>query len=252
MSTDKDLSGHCSLSSEGLQIGAGEVHLWFGFYGDMLLHFKELECILTGTERERAEKYHFIIDRNRFILRRGILRNMIGRYKSIDPKEIRFKINQYGKPFVVNGKQGSPLEFNLSHSKEMVLYAFTLGRRIGVDIEYVRSIKDIKAIVENNFSSNEKVEFNVLPANIQQEAFYHCWAQKEAFLKALGDGLSRRLDQFDVSMIPDSPAVLKRTLWDEEEAGRWSLTSIHSIPGYTAALAVEGGGHMLQCRKLTM
>jgi 4'-phosphopantetheinyl transferase len=237
--------------SESSEIGEGEVYLWFGSYNDMHVDFQRMHRLLSETERIRSEKYHFQNDRHRFILRRGMLRTMIGHYLSADPKEIRFGTNQYGKPFIENQDHEGSLEFNQSYSEEMVVYTFSHNRRVGIDIEYMKPIKDMNAIVESNFSPHEKAEFNALPANQRLEAFYRCWTEKEAFLKALGDGLSRRLDQFDVSMMPGAPAALKRTVWDQEEAGRWSLASIHFVSGYAAALAVEGPGRVLRYRQLT-
>ena len=237
---------------EELKIGGQEVHLWFGTCEDLYPKLWELNRTLSETEQKRADKYKFPKDRYRWLIRIGVLRTLISYYLSIDSKLIRFGANQYGKPFIENRHPGHLLEFNLSHSNDMVLYAFSFGRRVGVDIEYMRPIKDMDTLIESNFSSNEKDEFAALPIDKRQAAFYHCWTQKEAFVKALGEGLSRGLDQFDVSVTPDSPAALKRTVWDQEEAGRWSLTAIHSIPGYAAALAVEGSGWVLQCRKLIL
>jgi 4'-phosphopantetheinyl transferase len=235
-----------------LEINDQEVHLWFGSCEDLYPQLSKISGTLSETERMRADKYKFPKDRYRCIIRNGVLRILISFYLSIGPEKIRFNTNQYGKPSIENRHRDILLNFNLSHSNEMVLFAFTLGRRIGVDIEYMKPLKDMNSVIESNFSSNENVELAALPINKREAAFYHCWTQKEAFVKALGEGLSRGLDQFDVSVLPDAPAALKRTAWDQGEAGRWSLTAIHSFPGYAAALAVEGSGYVLQCREFIL
>lgn len=234
-----------------LMIVNEEVHLWYGIneISDARLPF--LSRMLSETEQAQAGRYHFTEDQHRFVIRRSMLRLLIGRYLTADPKEIRFTRNQYGKPFVASGHRTLPLMFNISHSNHAVLYGFTLGRRIGVDIEFVKPIPDMEAIAEKFFSRKERTELMTLPEDRRRDAFYHCWTQKEAFVKALGEGLSRDLDQFDVSVSPDSPAVLRRTAWDEEEAGRWSLASMKLLPGYQAALAVEGSGWTLKHHRLT-
>ena len=234
-----------------LKIGDGEVHVWYGSYNDMQPYLSLISHMLSRTEQMRAEKYHFPIDRDRYLVRHGVLRILTGLYLSIDPMQIRFGMNQYGKPVIQNTCRGDPLQFNISYSNEMVLFAFTRGRLIGVDIEFIKSIPDMDAIVESCFSSNENAEFNALPIKKRQEAFYHCWTQKEAFVKAIGDGLSRSLDHFDVSLTLGTDAELRRTAWDQYEAARWSLKTITLVPGYIASLAVEGSGWSLSCRQLT-
>jgi 4'-phosphopantetheinyl transferase len=127
---------------------------------------------------------------------------------------------------------------------------FNRSRRIGVDIEFMRPMEDMDLVVDSCFSLDEKAQFHDLPVKKRQKAFYHCWTQKEAFVKALGDGLSRRLDQFDVSLMPGTPAALKRTAWDQNEAARWSLRTILLATGYIASLAVERSGWSLSVRQL--
>ena len=236
---------------ENLKIGDKEVHLWWGTDEASDEQLSLLSQLLSETERIRAVRYHFPIDRRRFVVRHGVLRSLIGRYLSIDPKQITYHVNGYGKPFIESSSQEISLLFNLSYSNQMVLYAFTRGRRIGVDIEFMKSFPDMDTVAQNFFSSKEIAELNALPTCQRQEAFYKCWTQKEAFVKALGDGLSRRLDQFDVSVIPGTPAELKSTAWDQYEAARWSLKTLTLVPGYTASLAVEGSGWSLSRSQIT-
>jgi 4'-phosphopantetheinyl transferase len=234
-----------------LKIGEGMVHLWCGSYNDMQPYFQLLSQPLSKTERMRGEKYRFPNDRHNYVIRHGILRFLIGRYLYVNPKEIRFGVNEFGKPLIESTWRGDPLHFNMSTSNKMVLYAVARGRRVGVDMEFIKPMEDMDAIVESCFSFDENAEFNALPAKKRQEAFYQCWTQKEAFVKALGDGLFRRLDQFDVSVTPGTPAELRRTAWDPDEAARWTLKTITPAAGYIASLAVEGSGWSLTCRQLT-
>lgn len=240
-----------SAPIEILKIGDGEVHVWCGSYDDMQPYFSMLRDTLSQKERMRGEKYHFPIDRHNYHARHGMLRVLIGRYLSINPKEIRFDTNPFGKPVIQNICREDPIRFNISSSNKMALYAFARGRRVGVDIEFMRPMTDMGVIADSCFSSNENAEFNTVPVKKRQEAFYRCWTQKEAFVKALGDGLFRSLDQFDVSLMPGTSAELRRTAWDPDEAARWSLRMITPVPGYIASLAVEGSGWSLRYRQLT-
>ena len=100
------------------------------------------------------------------------------------------------------------LRFNLAHSHELALYAFTRGREIGVDIEYLRALPDADQIADRFFSARENATLQALPASQRRQAFFNCWTRKEAYIKAIGKGLSQPLDQFEVSLAPGDPARL--------------------------------------------
>jgi 4'-phosphopantetheinyl transferase len=141
--------------------------------------------------------------------------------------------------------------FNLSHSKNLVLYAFSSDREVGVDLEYIDPACDTQQLVQEFFSPFEKAEWETLPPDQRLEAFFTGWTRKEAYLKALGDGLTFPLDQFSVSMNPSQPATLMQAQRDSDELSRWLLQTLHPAPapGFTAAVAVEGQAcRILQAR----
>jgi len=123
-----------------------------------------------------------------------------------------------------------------------VLLAFAEGRQVGIDVEKLRRDFATSEIAERFFSIAEREALRALPQDQRHEAFFRCWTRKEAFIKALGEGLSHPLDQFDVSLAPGGPAVLLATRPDAQEAKRWKLWNIY-VPGdYAAALAAEANG----------
>src|SRR5262249_22449671 len=126
-----------------------------------------------------------------------------------------------------------------SHSDEFALLGLTFEGEIGVDIERVHALEEIKEIAGRFFSPAEAAALMSLPPDQQIEAFFNCWTLKEAFLKARGEGLSGHLAEFDVAFIPGERPALLRTGWDPEEARRWSLYSLEVVTGYRAALAVR-------------
>jgi 4'-phosphopantetheinyl transferase len=132
----------------------------------------------------------------------------------------------------------------------MVLYGVTLNRELGVDLEYQRPVREAERIAERFFSPRENRAFRELPASCRQEAFFRCWTRKEAYIKARGGGLSIPLHGFDVSLRPGEPARLLSTSWDPEESSRWSLGDIPTVPGYEAAVAIEGRMPRLHCWSL--
>ncbi|MFH2064713.1 MAG: 4'-phosphopantetheinyl transferase superfamily protein [Pseudomonadota bacterium] len=218
-----------------------DVHLWPMNYGHINhADVWRLSELLSAAERSRAERYRFADDQKHFIIRHGLLRILLGNYLNVEPSELQIKYNENGKPFSTANQENGTIQFNLSHSKEMIFYAFTCGRNIGVDIEFIQPMTSMDAVVEGFFSESEKAEYNRLPKDRRTEGFYNCWTRKEAFLKAIGEGLSRGLDTFDISLIPGETAELKRVDWNVQKAGQWGVKSITSIPGYAAAIAVEG------------
>jgi 4'-phosphopantetheinyl transferase len=127
-----------------------------------------------------------------------------------------------------------------------VVYAVTRDRSIGIDVEYIRPMPEAEQIVKSFFSVYENNVFQHLPLCQKQLAFFNCWTRKEAFVKAIGDGLSLPLDRFDVSLIPGEPARLLGIKGDRSLT-RWSLQDLTLDPGYVAALAVEGQSWNLSC-----
>jgi 4'-phosphopantetheinyl transferase len=195
-----------------------------------------LEGMLSTNESDRAARFYFPADRDRFIVSHGSLRDILARYLHSGPNQLSFSVNAYGKPSLDQGQ----LEFNLSHSGDFALIAITQGHKIGVDVERVRTGISADIIGGRFFSRTEMSELRALPPEQRETAFFICWTRKEAYIKAQGLGLSLPLDSFDVSLTPDQPAVLRATRPAPGEAARWTLLSLKVGPGHEAAVAVDG------------
>jgi 4'-phosphopantetheinyl transferase len=227
-----------------------EVHIWRASVLQPLATLHYLQSLLSGEEVARAERFYFEKDRQRFIVTHGLLRRLLASYLNasvIDAHELRFCYNDYGKPALDLDMQDHDLSFNLSHSHELVLFAFTYVRQIGVDIEYMRPDIDHELLAEHTFSPLENEMLQALPVSARMEAFYQCWARKEAYIKARGKGLAIPLDIFDVSLKPGEPAVLLNSREDPSETVRWRLCALYPGLNYAGALAVEGDGWHLHC-----
>jgi 4'-phosphopantetheinyl transferase len=234
-----------------LLLGTIDVHVWRVSLEQSPEVVERLRSLLSVDEQSRADRFHFKSDRCHFIVARGCLRIILGRYLEMAPAEIRFSYADHGKPQLANSiAQSRELKFNLAHSGRLALYAFTRIGEIGVDLEHIRPEFTGDNIANRFFSPAEVDCLSRLPALARHEAFFNCWTRKEAFIKAKGMGLSLPLDQFDVTLEPSEPATLLRTRWDEEEAARWSLEAIDAGEGYVAAVAVEGHDRQLSCWQL--
>lgn len=195
-----------------------------------------LEKSLSTDETNRAARFYFLADRNRYIISHGSLRKILALYLHCEPEQLRFSVNAYGKPSL--DQEG--LEFNLSHSGDLALIGITRGRKIGVDVEKVRTGISAEIIGGHYFSKAEMAELQALATEQREAAFFLCWTRKEAYIKAQGMGLSLPLESFDVSLTPHQPPLLRATRPDTTEAARWTLLSLEAGAGYEAAVAVEG------------
>lgn len=223
-----------------LSLGSDEVHVWLAFLDRMIPHLGSLLQTLADEEIEKAGRFHFQKDRDEYVLARGLLRNILSSYTGILPGQLRFRCNRYGKPALTKQCGGRNLEFNLSHAHGAVLYAVTCGRKVGVDLEYVRGDLDYRQLAKRFFSPHEASVLGLLPSDLRQKAFFTCWTRKEAYVKAKGTGVSLDLQSFDVVPTHGQPAPRLRIETDPEEAQRWSLTDLDAPAGYVAALAIEG------------
>ena len=219
-----------------------EIHVWRAHLDRALSRAESLRLTLAPDEMERADRFRFTEDRDRFIAARGLLRAILGRYLNSSPEQLQLCHGPRGKPALAAQSGGEGIHFNVSHSNDLALYAIARDRRVGIDVEYIRPIPEACQIVERFFSAREKAVFRALSSDKQVEAFFRCWTHKEAYIKAQGQGLTLTLDRFDVPVAPGGPASLLDMDGDPSEASHWSLYELLPAPGYAAALAAEGCG----------
>jgi 4'-phosphopantetheinyl transferase len=227
--------------------GASDVHVWVAavdLSSDAPPAFTD---ILSPDERERAAGFLAERERRRFIVCRGVLRVLLGRYLGTAPSAVELRYGPHGKPAVGPGG-GADLRFSVSHSRGLALYAIARGRDVGVDVEYLRADFPVEDIAQRFFSAREAAELRRLDAAGRVHAFFRAWTRKEAYLKATGEGLSAALRTVEVSLLPhESPALLATPAPDETP--RWQLAEPFVADGYVAAVAVEGQCRRLWCRR---
>jgi 4'-phosphopantetheinyl transferase len=226
-----------------------DVHIWHASIRQPEETVQWLADMLSADEKRRAERFHFERHRRSFIVARGVLRILLAHYSHCEAGQLRFEYTPTGKPFLASHSDGQGLCFNLSHSHELILYAISKNRRVGIDLEHIRPISEMEQIAASNFSDEENKQLNAMTQDRKLEAFFNCWTRKEAYIKAIGDGISFPLQQFDVSLKPGEPARLLRIFGSEQEATRWSMVELRPADGYTAALVIEGNGCSISSRE---
>jgi 4'-phosphopantetheinyl transferase len=225
---------------------ADELHIWQSRIDWSPACIGELAHLLSPEERRRVERFQHDADRRRLVVGRGLLRLILAHLLRTRPDVIEFAHNEYHKPSLAIEPHTSGLQFNVSHSADLVLLAFATGRAVGVDVEKLRTGSAIDGIAASHFSLREREDLATVSSDLKLEAFFACWTRKEAFIKARGLGLSMPLDQFDVSLLPGQPAELRATRPDPAERTRWAVTDLEIEPGYKAAVAIEGSGRPIK------
>jgi 4'-phosphopantetheinyl transferase len=224
-----------------------EVHVWRTNIDWPADRITQIRQVLSPEEQARADQFHFAVDRMRCIIGRGVLRMLVGHCLGIPPDTLRLGQNRFGKPCLLAGRAPT-LQFNVSHSGELILIALAFERDVGVDVERIRTELATAEIAARYFSPRECRALMGLAADLQSDAFFTCWTRKEAYIKARGDGLALPLDQFDVSFLPDEPARLVETRHDPTEVDRWTLHGLDSgRADHKAAVAAEGLAWALKC-----
>lgn len=226
------------LTLQGTALDKHQVHLWCTSLDTDPCWAQWLTSLLSEEEQERAARFHFPADARRFTLSRGMLRSLLSHYTGIPPRKLRFVYNRYGKPTLagVPGLEGC--HFNLSHCGDMALIAIARAWPVGVDLERLRLINDAAQIARRFFSPTEQATYTCLLPVSRSWSFFACWTRKEAFIKALGVGLSFPLQKFSVSLQPGESARLLSVAGDIQQAVAWSLYHLEPVAGYVGALAV--------------
>jgi 4'-phosphopantetheinyl transferase len=236
------------------QLASGEVHSWCASLDVSPETSARLYATLTPDERIRSARFQFERDQQRFIVARGALRDLLGRYLQIQPGKINFVYNAFGKPDL-GPEFANRLKFNLSHSAGLALIAIATASDVGVDLEYIRAQFDCADIARRFLSTAEVDYLTALPSHLYAEAFFSCWTKKEAYLKACGDGLAIPLNSFSVPLA-SNPAHTALDFYvapkDIAPPRRWSLYTLRPAPGYAGALAIEGTGWCLRQRQWKM
>jgi 4'-phosphopantetheinyl transferase len=212
------------------------IHLWWISLDVSEEKLQNLIALLSESEKIKADRFKFPQHQHRYQAVHGILRIILGRYLNLDPTQINFTHSDRGKPYLTDDCNSVNLQFNLSHSENMAIVGISHDRRIGVDLEKMRPMKNAEKLAERFFCASE---YDLLTQAIPEERdklFFQLWTAKEAYLKATGEGISGGLNQVEIALNP-----LRLINFPN-----WYLQSFESNPddecNYWAAIALETRG----------
>jgi 4'-phosphopantetheinyl transferase len=222
-----------------LTLLANEIHVWRAFLDQPMPLVTWFARQLSADERKRAARFHFAHDQRRFTVSRGLLRIVLSGYMRCSPESIQFRYTPYGKPTLAEGTETLLPRFNLSHSHELVLYAFSRNQELGIDVELVRPIAEAKQIAERFFSARENAVLAALAPAEMQKYFFIYWTRKEAYLKARGTGLSVDPQSIDTDLLSEQEADAQGGDENAQRGAQWFLHDLAPAPGYVGALATQ-------------
>ncbi|MBD3225123.1 MAG: 4'-phosphopantetheinyl transferase superfamily protein [Caldithrix sp.] len=216
-------------------LGHNDVHIWRMSLDLNKPVLQKIHAFLNEQEKKRADRFRFEKDRQHFIAARGQMKFLLGEYLMCNPDDIHLHFTEYGKPYLEHRK----LYFNISHSHKLALLAIRKNYEVGIDIEWKhRNIEPLK-IAGRFFSQVEQDELFSLNPKQQTDGFFKCWSSKEAFIKAVGLGLSMPLRSFDVVLNPEREANLLDVRHSGYAADNWQLFNIDTHNEYASAIVVQ-------------
>jgi 4'-phosphopantetheinyl transferase len=216
-------------------ISENEIHIYRSSLESTSEQFKKYVSLLSPDELQKAYRYKFEKDRANYISGRALLRNLLGKYLDQSPGKITFSYSDKGKPYI----KDSAVKFNLAHSGGKAVFAIANNIEVGIDIEFMRELPDALQIAKRFFSDGEVKEFSETREGDIRTAFFNCWTRKEAFIKAVGEGLSYPLKDFAVTFKPGDKPEVKWIKCKDDEVKEWSLFNIDTEENYISSLAVK-------------
>ncbi len=219
-----------------------EVHLWLADCSDFssVQVLADCEELLDESEIIRAQRFLFSEHRQRFLLTRGLIRNVLSSYvTTIRPQSWVFENNQYGRPAIVKPQLSRTLHFTISHSRDIVAIAVAAVAEVGVDAEVRKSERPLYKIAKRFFSEQEYADLRSLTPALQEQRFYDLWSLKEAYIKACGMGLAIPLRQFSFNLDEEGSIAISFDAQRNDNPALWEFWQFQVWNHATIALALK-------------
>jgi 4'-phosphopantetheinyl transferase len=221
-----------------LTLGPAEVHVVCASVDLSGQRLRDLAATLSQDELERAGRFHFHRDRDRFIARRGLLRELLGLHLQTAPRRLVFSAGPFGKPALAKPPEDRPLHFSLAHSNDLAVFAVSREAAVGVDVELVRELPDLAGLVSTVLSGREQLQWQSLPEPQRLRVFFDVWTRKEAFLKGTGQGLQKPPQEIEVPLCRCEQDQRLPVFDGGRQVTDWSLRSF-SAGSFALALALR-------------
>ncbi len=228
-----------------------EVHVWCIVLSQYSESIAVLKSILSEQELRKCNHFKNRCDKDKCIIRYGLLRNILSTYLNIYPKKIKLNLKKYEKPSILFDNRNIDMRFNMAYSMNRVIYAITLKRNIGVDIERIEDEINIDEIISNYYTKNEKDKiYKHLPKERPYE-FFKIWTIKEALLKAFGLGISDQIAKLDTIDIEKNKNVTKYSEKISKYNKNLVIKQFNFDNKYVSTVVCETEDLSVQIRKIT-
>lgn len=149
--------------------------------------------LISSDRKRKIQKYKFIEDSYRSMIAELLVRYSVINRLGYKNDELIFCTSEYGKPYLKN-QNTKAIHFNFSHSGEYVVCAID-NEECGIDVEDIKNYS--MEIANNAFHEDEVTKLHQYDDNKEAAKYFtFLWTMKEAYLKALGVGLSKPLSSF--------------------------------------------------------
>lgn len=229
------------LPPRNLDVLNGDVHVFCATLDAAPPRLEQLAGTLSADERDRVSRFVFERDRTRFVVGRGILREILGWLLHVEPAQLAFAYGSYGKPRLAAPLNDRILHFNLAHSDGLVVYAISAHHEVGIDVERIRPVRGAEEIAARFFSTSENTELYSVPEKQRTGAFLNCWTRKEARLKAIGIGISELSNQSEALPLSSQSRSALLPGIDPPVLSRLCSFSLKPARHYTGAVSAECG-----------
>lgn len=242
MKSERPLVGDAAIP---VLIAPEQVHLWLVHYRcvqdrDLRSSYRTL---LSEEERKKQQRFHFAKDRLRYLVTRTLVRTTLSRYLLVDPGNLLFVTNEYGRPEAKNPEaRRLGLKFNISHTDDLIVMAVASGRDVGVDVENITLREAPTHAIAQCFAKDEVASLDNTAPDERQRRFFEYWTVKESYIKARGIGLSLPLDKFSFDLTGEQSVSLHIDSELKDHAQRWQFWQFAPTPEYLIALCVERYG----------
>lgn len=191
---------------------------------------RNLYNCLSDSEKKKATEYYTKELSDKYIISHGILRYILSYYTTQLPENIKFYVNEYGKPFLVN----NDLYFNMSYSKDLVCYVISFEHVVGIDLEFRDKNLKVDELVDTTFTADEHNFYTFLPQEEKKDFFYTLWTIKESLVKAAGYGLSYPINTIETK-------TSQKIILYKKGAQKQNFYSFFSVlfVDYTCAIAIK-------------
>jgi 4'-phosphopantetheinyl transferase len=223
-----------------------EVHIWQAHLGSSSDLIEGLRATLSIDEQQRADRFRSDRDRKRHTLARGLLRLVVAHLSNTSPELLKIVRAAYGKPQLLFDADQPRIEFNISHSEDLIYVAIAKRRAVGIDIESVQNDLPFEMIAKDVFSALELDQLMAIDPALRPDSFFACWTRKEALYKATGQGLAAAPDACGRSLFGRLSMPMRLTCVEEDGVSSWTLLDLQAAPDYKAALVFEGTGCRVQ------